>query len=73
MTVSALYRLALRGDVPAEALTQAERHCLVVALHARGWTDVQIAAHARMTTYTTARIRTGLDLPANRQQQRSAA
>ena len=60
-----LYERALAGDEPAEALDTDLRELLVTTLHARGWSDVQIAAHTRQTTYTTARIRARLDLPAN--------
>ncbi|HEY9354656.1 MAG TPA: hypothetical protein VIP28_15445 [Nocardioides sp.] len=56
---------ALAGVEPAEALTTRDRHRLVGMLVRDGWTDVDIAALTRMTTYTTARIRTRLDLPAN--------
>ncbi|MEV0085237.1 hypothetical protein [Saccharopolyspora sp. NPDC050642] len=34
-------------------------------LHNLGWTDPQIAAHCRMTTYTTGRIRERLKLRPN--------
>jgi acetyl-CoA carboxylase carboxyltransferase component len=66
------YQAALDGIEPAEALTEADRHRLVTQLHAAGWTDLEIAKHARMTLYTTARIRGDLlGLPAN--QGRAAA
>lgn len=60
------YREALAGREPAEALPTHVRHRLVAQLHGAGWTDVEIAAHTRMTTYTTARIRAGLGLLPNR-------
>lgn len=59
------YEAALAGREPAEALTTRDRARLVAHLVRQGWTDVQIAGLTRMTTYTTARIRTRLDLPAN--------
>lgn len=60
------YRAALDGGEPADALTEADRHRLVTQLHAGGWTDVEIARHTRMTTYTTVRIRDDLlGLPVN--------
>lgn len=51
-----LYRLALAGREPAEALTTADRRRLVTALLAAGWPIGRIAGHCRMTCYTTARI-----------------
>ena len=39
-------------------LTSAERERLVLELSGRGWSDLDIALHTRMTEYTTARIRT---------------
>lgn len=53
------------GVEPAEALPAYARDWLVAELHDRGWTDLEIAAHTRMTTYTTARIRGRLGLPPN--------
>lgn len=57
LTNPTLYRKCLDGHEPAEALPTYDRHRLVLTLYNRGWTDVQIAVHTRMTTYTTARIR----------------
>lgn len=59
------YLAALAGEIPAEALPTHVRHRLVARLHRSGWTDVEIATHTRMTTYTTARIRAGLGLAPN--------
>lgn len=56
------YRAALAGQTPAETLRVDERERLVATLHRCGWTDAQIAAHTRMTLYTTGRIRTRLGL-----------
>lgn len=50
------------GLEPAEALSTRDREDLVWQLHERGWTDVEIAEHTRMTTYTAARIRERLGL-----------
>jgi hypothetical protein len=50
------------GLEPAETLHPRDREDLVLALWERGWTDTQIAAHTRMTLYTTARIRGRLEL-----------
>jgi len=50
--------------VPAEALPPADRERLVGELWAAGWTDVEIATHTHMSTYTTARIRARLGLDA---------
>jgi len=60
------YRRALAGDEPAEALLHPDRARLVLILHTRGLPDAHIASHTRMTTYTTARIRSSLGLAANR-------
>lgn len=60
-----LYRRCLDGHEPAEALSTLDRWHLVLILHNRGWTDVQIAAHTRMSTYTTARIRSRIGLKPN--------
>lgn len=54
------------GREPAESLDWRDREDLVAALVERGWTDVQVAILTRMTSYTTARIRDRLGLPANR-------
>ena len=61
-----LYARARAGREPAEALTTDDRARLVAELAARGWDDTRIAAHTRQTTYTTARIRDRLGLPATR-------
>lgn len=53
------------GRQPAEVLDTADRGHLVYDLCALGWTDVEIAAHTRMSTYTTGRIRDRLGLPPN--------
>lgn len=60
------YQLARDGEIPAEALPTPLRWRLVSELHADGWTDTDIAAWTRMTTYTTARIRDGMGLAPNR-------
>ncbi|MGW5645041.1 hypothetical protein ACWEV3_40870 [Saccharopolyspora sp. NPDC003752] len=67
----ARYRACLLGEQPAEVLDTAGRERLVAELHDLGWTDPQIAAHCRMTTYTTARIRDRLRLAPNRQGTRN--
>jgi hypothetical protein len=61
------------GTEPAEALPQQEREQLVTELWAAGWTDVEIAQHTRMTTYTTGRIRIRLGLAAHPPTKRGAA
>lgn len=66
-------RLAELGEIPAEALSTREREALVRKLHGLGWTDVEIATHTRMTTYTTVRIRGRLGLVANAQRREEAA
>ncbi|MEV6897489.1 hypothetical protein [Amycolatopsis sp. NPDC051372] len=50
------------GDLPAEQLEPVDRETLVYDLWSAGWTDVEIATHTRLTTYTTARIRDRLGL-----------
>lgn len=65
MTDSLAWRLALAGEWPADALSTLDRQALVLVLHQRGWCDVEIASHTRMTTYTTARIRARLGLAVN--------
>lgn len=52
-----LWQDCCAGKEPAEALDPRDREDLVAGLVERGWTDLEIAAHTRMTLYTTARIR----------------
>lgn len=52
----------MAGELPAEALDQRDRERLVYDLWAAKWSDVEIATHTRMSTYTTARIRRDLGL-----------
>ena len=59
------WRACCRGELPAEALTTRDREDLVAELHARRWTDVQIATHCRMTSYTVSRIRDRIGLEPN--------
>lgn len=59
-----LYRRCRAGHAPAEALPTRDRARLVRELWAAGMTDVEIATHTRMSTYTTARIRARLELDA---------
>lgn len=66
-------RLAELGEIPAEALSTREREALVRKLHGLGWTDVEIATHTRMTTYTTGRIRSRLGLAAHPTKRGAAA
>lgn len=54
------------GHLPAEALDTRDRDQLVAELWRCGLTDVEIATRTHMSTYTTARIRTRLRLPARR-------
>ena len=65
-----LYAACLAGNMPAEALPPADRERLVDELWAAGWTDVEIATHIHMSTYTTARIRARLGVPPNTAQAR---
>lgn len=66
------YTHALAGRLPGEALDGAWRGLLVAELAAAGWTDEQIAVHTLWTTYTVARIRTAMGLPANHEQREVA-
>lgn len=58
-----LYRRCRDGLEPAELLTTGARAELVAELWELGWTDVEVATHTRMSTYTAAVIRTRLGLP----------
>ena len=60
-----LWKACCEGREPAEALDPRDREDLVAALVEQRWTDVEIATHTRMSTYTTARIRQRLGLRAN--------
>lgn len=57
-----LYDRCRAGLEPAELLTTAAREHLVYELWLLGWTDVEVAAYTRMSTYTAAAIRTRLGL-----------
>jgi hypothetical protein len=57
-----LYRQCRAGFEPAELLTTGARGQLVHELWTLGWTDVEVAVHTRMSTYTAAAIRTRLGL-----------
>lgn len=61
-----LWEQCWRGTAPAELLDAEEREQLVAWFWSCGWVDAEIAAHTRMTTYTTCRIRQRLGLPAIR-------
>lgn len=63
--LGAHYLACLYGQLPAEVLPTHLRARLLARLHGEGWTDVEIAAHTRMTLYTTARIRKRLGLSPN--------
>ena len=52
-----LWEACCAGREPAEALDPRDREDLVAGLVEHGWTDVEIAVHTHMSTYTTARIR----------------
>ncbi|ORJ92599.1 hypothetical protein A6F55_23845 [Prescottella equi] len=59
------FEAALAGTQPAEVLTPYDRGVLMAVLVRRGLTDVEIAAHTKWTTYTTARIRENCGLDPN--------
>lgn len=54
-----------RGELPADVLEPKDRERLVYDLWTAGWTDVEIATHTYMTTFTTGRIRERLGLAAH--------
>lgn len=60
-----LWLACWNGQLPAEVLSTRDREDLVWHLVENGWTDREIAQHTCMTEYTTARIRTRLELEAN--------
>ncbi|MFD5245046.1 hypothetical protein ACFWIW_10905 [Amycolatopsis sp. NPDC058340] len=62
-----------KGELPAEILATHERDHLVYELWLDGWTDVEIATHTHMTTYTTGRIRARLGLAAHPTSTKGAA
>lgn len=64
------YAMAFAGREPAEALTTRDRWRLVAELHRTGLTDVEVAAHTRMTTHTAARIRNAMSLPVRQRMAR---
>ena len=68
-----LFEACLAGREPAESLPTELRTRLVAQLVAQGWTDAEIAALTRMSTYTTARIRERVGLPPGRLADRGAA
>lgn len=68
------WKQCLAGDEPAEILPARDREDLVyVLVHELGWTDREVAAHTRMTDYTTARIRERLGLKPNQPNDTTAA
>ena len=68
------WKQCLAGEEPAEILPPRDREDLVyVLVHELGWTDREVAAHTRMTDYTTARIRDRLGLKPNQPNDTTAA
>ncbi|CRK55459.1 hypothetical protein [Alloactinosynnema sp. L-07] len=59
-------RRCLDGDLVAEELSPRARELAVTWMHRRGCTDAETAAVLRLSTYTAARIRARLRLPARR-------
>lgn len=57
-------RRCLQGELLAEELSTTARELVVAWLHRQGCTDVDVASRTGMTTYTAARIRARLSLPA---------
>lgn len=54
------------GQEPAERLTRGERDLLLFELWTKGWTDLQMSVHMKLTLFTTCRIRERLGLPVRR-------
>ncbi|MBK1785117.1 hypothetical protein [Prauserella cavernicola] len=68
MSLQVLRGMCWRGEMPAEALAlvdPAEVDQLIYRFWLTGWSDVEIATHTRMSTYTAARIRDRLGLAAH--------
>lgn len=61
-----IYHRALAGQLPADVLPTHLRWVLIASLHRKGWSDVAIATHTLLSTYTVGRIREGLGLRPNR-------
>jgi hypothetical protein len=59
-------RRCLRGELLAEELTVSARELAVTWLHRQRLTDAQIGARVGLSTYTAARIRARLHLPAHK-------
>jgi hypothetical protein len=65
-------RACWEGREPAETLSPRDRDELVYDLWCAGWSDTEIAAHTRLSTYTAARIRRRLGLaPQPRSERRT--
>lgn len=73
MPRTVLYRSCLLGILPAEVLDTPEFERLIRDLWEADWTDVQIAAHTRTSTYTTGRIRERLGLAAHQDLKEATA
>lgn len=58
--------LCWAGKEPAELLTRGERDLLLFELWFKGWTDLQISVHMKLTLFTTCRIRERLGLSVRR-------
>ncbi|MCS7484681.1 hypothetical protein ACFFQW_49180 [Umezawaea endophytica] len=61
-------RQFLGDGLVAEELSTGARELVVAWLHGRGLTDAQIATRTHLSTYTAARIRARLRLPAHHAQ-----
>lgn len=61
-----LWERCRAGREPAESLCTSDRADLIAELHLHGFTDADIAAHTRSSTYTVGRIRDRLGLPPHR-------
>jgi hypothetical protein len=59
-------RRCLRGELLAEELTSSARELAVSWLHRQGLTDARIGRRVGLSTYTAARIRARLNLPAHK-------
>jgi hypothetical protein len=52
-----LVRMCRAGKLPAEVLSTVDRERLVDDLWKLGWSDLEIATHTKLSTYTATRIR----------------
>lgn len=59
------WRQCCAGELPAEKLSTRDREDLIAELSELGWSDIDIAEHTKLSTYTVGRIRDRLGLAPN--------